>query len=88
MCGENATRQVTATDQLLGIPPRVWGKLPIGTIAEVAFRNTPTCVGKTIFSFALLADNQEYPHVCGENYSLSPTMISQSGIPPRVWGKP
>ena len=42
-------------------PPHAWGRLPFATGGFEHFRNTPTCVGKTLTSFCGLALMPETP---------------------------
>ncbi len=66
MCGENY-EWILWDQAILGIPPRVWGKLVYVQHVDLRSRNTPTCVGKTGVPEGVLVNVKEYPHVCGEN---------------------
>ena len=87
MCGEDGgrTRYLPRT---LETPPRVWGRLLRRLRHGQRSRNTPTCVGKTIFQCQHQADIRKHPHVCGEDWLKMPTVSSGLETPPRVWGRP
>ncbi len=86
MCGENYPVGTFAKD-MIGSPPRVWGKL-IGVVNSfIVHRITPTCVGKTGLNSYLLQTSSDHPHVCGENIPLENPFFQPTGSPPRVWGK-
>ena len=86
VCGENdyAREFAEAVD---GTPPRVWGKRDEVGVELLQSRNTPTCVGKTCAHANGIRPDEEHPHVCGENMSLTKTYVASYGTPPRVWGK-
>ena len=48
MRGETSGEKVSVSPDF-GPPPHAWGKLVIAAALEVNTRNTPTCVGKTLF---------------------------------------
>ena len=75
------------TTSLSGSPPRVWGKLPKSQVRKVAFRFTPTRVGKTSHPFPVRRPAAVHPHACGENSTDIWTPAFKFGSPPRVWGK-
>ena len=50
-------------------------------------RYTPTCVGKTTFTYVAIFASPVHPHVRGENLSRRMTMLRGYGTPPRAWGK-
>ena len=35
-------------DEDMETPPHAWGRQPFATVQAVKYRNTPTCVGKTL----------------------------------------
>ncbi len=71
-----------------GTSPRAWGK-PIGKRAEfLAFRNIPTCVGKTLRWRDASRRSAEHPHVRGENLCGVQVRGQRRGTSPRAWGKP
>ncbi len=78
---------VKSTNRYTGIPPRVWGKRSACDHQNHLYRNTPTCVGKTSKPTCEPDNDQEYPHVCGENVIGSFLLQQPLGIPPCVWGK-
>jgi len=52
-----------------------------------SIRITPTCVGKTPGNQTATHLSSDHPHVCGENASILPSISTEGGSPPRVWGK-
>ena len=49
-------------------------------------RSTPTCVGRTAPRLSPGSTVTEHPHVCGEDWLMSPWASNAHGAPPRVWG--
>jgi len=49
--------------------------------------DTPTCVGKSQESGAIVKPPEGHPHVCGEEFLLSFSSSRLEGTPPRVWGR-
>jgi len=84
--GENAMK---LKKNLLDIetPPRAWGKLRSPTTLAVAFRNTPTGVGKTSGTHSYNGYSKKHPHGRGENIAQSFHWRCISETPPRAWGK-
>ena len=70
-----------------GSPPRVWGKGKKIFLFVLAFRITPTCVGKRIVFRKALHILKDHPHVCGEKFGRLWWHPARKGSPPRVWGK-
>ncbi len=66
----------------------MWGKRPPRNKLELYFRNTPTCVGKTIEEQMIRNKSRKHPHVCGENFAVKGLKDAVEETPPRVWGKP
>jgi hypothetical protein len=50
-------------------------------------RFTPTCVGTTRFRAKLSPETPVHPHVRGDDARLVAEAISESGSPPRAWGR-
>ena len=75
---------VRGEDTLMGLgvtlaketPPRAWGRLKRGNITSARFRNTPTCVGKTIARLRAGTWGRKHPHVRGEDSSWVARMRS------------
>ena len=85
-CGENHQRPRHLVD-VIGPPPRVWGKRSPGIAAIAIPRSTPTRVGKTLTMADTWSIHPVHPHACGENAPVRPAGERVSGPPPRVWGK-
>ena len=68
-------------------PPRAWGKRSRNNGRVLSWRNTPTCVGKTLDLVPVLDEKEKHPHVRGENSRTVPPWISAGETPPRAWGK-
>ncbi len=68
-------------------PPRVWGRLIDGFKNRNRFRNTPTCVGKTLSKYAEALGVKKHPHVCGEDICSKCKVEKNLETPPRVWGR-
>ena len=51
------------------------------------FRITPACAGKTFEDWKPDMQAEDHPRMCGENQSLVPIILSDSGSPPHVRGK-
>ena len=52
-----------------------------------AWRNTPTCVGKTIFTGNKVLIRQKHPHVRGEDLARSHAALQNGGNTPTCVGK-
>ena len=85
-CGENRVSG-QAFAQVLGSPPRVWGKRKRNPDITQRLRFTPTRVGKTQTPATLLDAPSVHPHACGENRRRLSHRPARCGSPPRVWGK-
>ncbi len=73
---------------LSGSPPRAWGRRAGAVVVESAPRFTPTCVGKTPFSGAIVRTSAVHPHVRGEDEPCRAHSRPVAGSPPRAWGRP
>ncbi len=69
-------------------PPRAWGRPSTPTQTDLAWRNTPTCVGKTYRLFHQQLAIEKHPHVRGEDDNPFPRVILNRETPPRAWGRP
>ena len=68
-------------------PPRAWGRQPPHHSGRLEVRNTPTCVGKTLFPFRKLYPFKKHPHVRGEDKSFGTESYAATETPPRAWGR-
>jgi len=85
-CGENFEHDMIVPEDG-GSPPRVWGKRSSITPINGSPRITPTRVGKTAATNAIMTVSEDHPHACGENSMPSLALVNATGSPPRVWGK-
>ena len=85
-CGENSAVYRDQV-QIIGSPPRVWGKHARRVFDPVAARFTPTRVGKTSTVTVSPVFPAVHPHACGENHRQPHGLRADGGSPPRVWGK-
>ncbi len=69
-------------------PPHAWGKPVQKSFVSLSFRNTPTCVGKTLRYVRLCSVYQKHPHMRGENVVPVPSARCVIETPPHAWGKP
>ncbi len=72
---------------LIETPPRAWGRPSTPTQTDLAWRNTPTCVGKTRHHCIKLTLSGKHPHVRGEDNSPPHELLRISETPPRAWGR-
>ena len=86
-CGENFIKPFLRFQEA-GSPPQVRGKL--SAPADTAPRDgiTPAGAGKTIPLCPPLHKGKDHPRRCGENSSSVNGVLSFSGSPPQVRGKP
>ena len=68
-------------------PPRAWGRQKLWLPNETTKRNTPTCVGKTVFLALLNESFQKHPHVRGEDGMKAIGQPCEAETPPRAWGR-
>ena len=84
--GEDSSKTMS-TRRPLETPPRAWGRRsPVYRIANFE-GNTPTCVGKTLFSRYARHTCKKHPHVRGEDTSITVRAIIVVETPPRAWGR-
>src|SRR5437867_13074694 len=57
-----------------------------GEVAQVAYRNTPTCVGRTASRSVPDPRSPEHPHMRGEDVPLRLRLHPVIGTPPHAWG--
>ncbi len=68
-------------------PPHAWGR-PLRKIRSIClYRNTPTCVGKTIYRPCHATPPEKHPHMRGEDRSKRSTRESLRETPPHAWGR-
>ena len=66
VCGEDVSL-MWEVKNIVGSPPRVWGRLPVVHQLRPFRRFTPTCVGKTALCLVVDRHRTVHPHVCGED---------------------
>ncbi len=79
---------IDLVDSGIETPPRAWGRLLSDKKEGGIWRNTPTCVGKTISLPSFRAPRGKHPHVRGEDPSICFIYQSIWETPPRAWGRP
>ncbi len=57
-------------------------------LLALTFRNTPTCVGKTLSHYHKITESQKHPHVRGEDLNRHVVPGHFAETPPRAWGRP
>ena len=87
MCREDSSTPMLV-DPSQETPPRAWGRPSTPTQTDLAWRNTPTCVGKTYRLFHQQLAIEKHPHVRGEDDNPFPRVILNRETPPRAWGRP
>ena len=85
VCGEYKTGR-PRPDQIKGSPPRMWGIRVVVYLYKTYFGITPTYVGNTRSPVCRFCPSGDHPHVCGEYYRISGTILKVLGSPPRMWG--
>ena len=55
------------TEFFMETPPHAWGRPTTRRTRFPPWRNTPTCVGKTLFAAASRASRRKHPHMRGED---------------------
>ena len=71
-----------------GSPPPAWGSPHSGTFGCLAFRFTPTRVGKPVADVLRPHQLAVHPHPRGEASSRRHTRFTTYGSPPPAWGSP
>ncbi len=72
----------------LETPPPAWGRLAMRRCNNPAFRNTPTCVGKTHDTTQPQSWHRKHPHLRGEDSRLTSLTNILVETPPPAWGRP
>ena len=85
--GEDPCRVIVGV-LTLETPPRAWGRLQRDYPVLNGFRNTPTGVGKTVYSSGATLRDQKHPHGRGEDYAQNLLLHKDAETPPRAWGRP
>ena len=57
--------------EIVGSPPRAWGRHPVGQGNDADGRFTPTCVGQTVVLFGKTIASAVHPHVRGADIGLT-----------------
>ena len=68
-------------------PPHAWGRRLSPASAHLAFRNTPTCVGKTGLTPEAFAVAWKHPHMRGEDTKGVSLCLLPLETPPHAWGR-
>ena len=87
MRGEDGNRGINAVD-VKETPPHAWGRLTFSKRILRAYRNTPTCVGKTRFIMVPNKTGKKHPHMRGEDACTISTWPRRAETPPHAWGRP
>ena len=66
----------------------MWGTPQSFNTIKINLRITPTCVGNTPATIAVLFRLKDHPHLCGEHLRTGWNWGPQKGSPPPVWGTP
>ena len=86
MCGEKSPSRVMM-ESGKGSPPRVRGKVQIGSSISSDTRITPACAGKSFSHKNFPLSLKDHPRVCGEKAAAAQLRLLGRGSPPRVRGK-
>ncbi len=74
--------------EVVGSPPRAWGRpTPVQTGAAKS-RFTPTGVGTTLVPSIRPTVWPVHPHGRGDDAAFNPARCAHPGSPPRAWGRP
>ncbi len=84
--GEDAVLNILTKD-LIGSPPRTWGRPFFHHWTNNRFWFTPTHVGKTSSSMESGKSNPVHPHARGEDSLDSGGTAVKYGSPPHTWGR-
>ena len=86
VCG-GSVRIINGVDQLLGLSPRVRGKLDIGNGGAAGGGSIPACAGEARRWRPALPARRVYPRVCGGSGVIAGDGGGVRGLSPRVRGK-
>ena len=86
-CGGTAPR-LSRYARMSGLSPRVRGNLVAGVPSQLVERSIPARAGEPFTRHACPPGNPVYPRACGGTADLTETMVSTSGLSPRVRGNP
>ena len=70
----------------LGSPPPTWGTRNLTTRIHRFIRITPTYVGNTLATSHSVRLPKDHPHLRGEHYQYSSSILLIKGSPPPTWG--
>ena len=86
MRGEDTSGRLEAHPQE-ETPPHAWGRPDNTTHLIHRFRNTPTCVGKTIVANLVAVIAEKHPHMRGEDVTRLYRRNEDEETPPHAWGR-
>ena len=75
-------------EDLWGVSPPAWGRLPGARLHGVTLRCIPTCVGQTTIMFGIPSFVPVYPHLRGADTQAGIMRITLGGVSPPAWGRP
>ncbi len=68
-------------------PPPAWGRHVTYKTRRSEYRNTPTCVGKTVDFLKTYLSLQKHPHLRGEDVEFLNRQGIEVETPPPAWGR-
>ncbi len=68
-------------------PPPAWGRRKLLIVSMCCSRNTPTCVGKTLFLVVVNRSLWKHPHLRGEDAEMRSSAQRITETPPPAWGR-
>ena len=86
MCREKGSF-IILSEGMIGLPPRVRGKVTQAVFQPVQLGITPACAGKSCPPLFLFVLSRDHPRMCGEKYFLVEMPRTSLGSPPRMRGK-
>lgn len=87
MRGEDSCMSSKA-ESVMETPPHAWGRRVRTSYRGNCVRNTPTCVGKTLWGIGASCFSQKHPHMRGEDVNRSTLLAIRTETPPHAWGRP
>ena len=80
----SATKSAIVTTET---PPRTWGRHRYKLNCSFKSRNTPTHVGKTVYTKSKASSSEKHPHARGEDVDVRREVAALKETPPRTWGR-